>query len=254
MLKNLLKRLKLPLKGKPERVKIDNIDPAAARNCLAREIELLGEDRVKRQRYYEAWACRESWLIYEEALPLLVNDAEQAGSDDGTNDTGGEQDSNINSLWEHIQQCVKQGLPPDIINPADPPESWRAEPVEIYRWAVAARQPIPDDLEGLLAFVSTAVKRDSGIIKPSAQGQSGESERDVDGRHLAREQVLDAMLCLALREIMNAQAIDADALRVRILDQLYNSAEFLFGQPEPPLTRPALHDLFDRSLEKAMNR
>lgn len=254
MLKKLLQRLKLPFKGEREHVKIENIDPAAARNSLARELELLGEHRVKRQRYYEAWACRESWLIHEEALPLLVNDAGQAGSDDGTHDAGEAQVSNINSLWEHIQQCVKQGLPPAILNPADPPESWRAEPVEIYRWAVAARQPIPDDLEGLLAFVSTAVKRDSGIIKATAQGQAGASGLELDSGHLAREQVLDAMLCLALREILNTREIDADTLRGRILDQLYNSADFLFGQSEPPLTRPALHDLFDRSLEKAMNR
>jgi hypothetical protein len=216
----------------------------SAYSSQRREIDLLGEDRVKRQRYYEEWACRESWLVYTEALPLLMKDID--------NDEGVEEQ--LQSAWEHLNRCVKQGLPPVLLNPADPPESWRAEPVELYRWAVAARIAMPAELESLLSFISTTVKKDSIAVTaalPNAQTDTAQSDGDAQ---LGREQVLDALLSLVLRELLNQKASSAEELRGQLLRQLYHSSDILFDNPEPPLSRPAIHDLLDRSLEKAITR
>lgn len=255
LLASLIKLMNGLTRKKRVQLSTGNIGPEAVRDSLAREVELLGEDRVQRQRYYESWASRESWLIYEEALPLLTSHVSETGEQmHQTEGSQGNHRQNIESLWEHIQQCVKQGLPPAILNPADPPEAWRAEPVELYRWAVAARLSVPVELEALLAFISTVVKRETGQTDLRVQSRAANDEEDSTAAYLAREQVLDAMLSLSLREILNLQVQDTESLRKKILHQIYQSSEILFDQPEPPLSRPAVHDLLDRSLEKAMLR
>ncbi|MDZ7736425.1 MAG: hypothetical protein U5P41_10210 [Gammaproteobacteria bacterium] len=59
------------------------------------------------------------------------------------------------NLWEHLQRCVERRVSPQLINPADVPGEWLAQPVELYRWAVAARLDIPEELDALLSFIST---------------------------------------------------------------------------------------------------
>jgi hypothetical protein len=231
--------------------KVSHVDYTIPRSSSEREIDLLGEDRVKRQRYYEEWACRDNWLVYAEALPLLFEDVpimEHAG------DAAEISKEQRQSAWKHLQRCVKQGLPPVILNPADPPESWRVEPVELYRWAIASRIPIPAELESLLSFICTTVKRDpvaaTTIDDNGKEGDAG----DYTETQLAREQILDALLFLALRELINLKQVDVEEVRSKLLQQIFDSSPVLFNQSEPPLTRPAVHDLLDRSLEKAITR
>ncbi|MDZ7736424.1 MAG: hypothetical protein U5P41_10205 [Gammaproteobacteria bacterium] len=59
------------------------------------------------------------------------------------------------------------------------------------------------------------------------------------------------MLGLSLQAQHQTSGADADAIREFILKNMYAKSELYFGRKEPPLSRPALHDLIDRGLEMA---
>jgi len=198
----------------------------------------LGKDRLKRQQFYERWTCLETWTIFDQGLPLLMGldpDDPSLASDDVFAERR-------RDLWEHLQRCVQREVPPKVNNPADTPANWTAEPVELYRWAVAARLDLPEELEALLAFVSKTVRPESLALADTADGETSR-------QGLAREQVLSAMLSLAVAARHEATGESADTLREDLLGRLYAGSEGFFGESEPPLSRPALHDLLDRSLE-----
>lgn len=203
--------------------------------------EVVGDARLVRQQLFEHWSTQESWCVLSEGLPLLLgldpDDEEQLNSPESIEQR--------DIFWSHLQRCVKQQVPPAILNSHEAPELWRATPVELYRWALAARVPMPDDLEALLGFVSSMVKAESS---PTGIDSGGGPVPDNNG--LAREQVLSAALAIVLNDLCKTAA-DEDQWRERVIERLYSGAEHLFAQSEPPLTRPALHDLFDRSLDLA---
>lgn len=208
----------------------------------SRALEWLGKDRFERQRFYEAWAARETWLVYDEGLCLLL------GRDPDDKALSEDKDfiEQRQNFWEHLQHCVSQHVPPVLYNPAESSARWRAEPVELYRWAVAARVPMPAELETLLAFISTTI--------PSPAAVSGSTPADDgqdDSQSMSREQVLSIMLSLNMQARHQATGESADTIRQSTLQMLYAKSRLYFDADKPPLSRPALHDLIDRSLEAA---
>lgn len=234
-LKNIFKRSKtveLPVKA--------GESVAATGMSDKRVRQVVGDTRLARQQLFERWSTQESWCVLSEGLPLLLgldpDDKEQL------NDPEFIEQRDI--FWSHLQRCVKQHVPPAILNSQEAPELWRATPVELYRWALAARVPMPDDLEALLGFVSSMIKAEASSTTTDSNGVVP----DNDG--LAREQVLSAALAIVLNDLCKTPA-DEDQWRERVIERLYSGADHLFAQSEPPLTRPALHDLIDRSLDLA---
>ena len=114
---------------------------------------IYGEELMRLQLLYENWAVKESWLIKEEALPLMVaidpNSLPACESDI---------ENLLNESWMHAKSCVEQGLL-QVINREDKPEQWRAKPLDIYRWAKISRIPCPDTLATLMEFVSNTIKQ-----------------------------------------------------------------------------------------------
>lgn len=209
----------------------------------SRALEWLGKELLERQQFYENWATRESWLVYDEGLCLLLG----RDPDDQVLSQDGEFVDQREVFWEHLQYCVTQRVPPILVNPAADSKNWRVEPVELYRWAIAARVPMPPELDAMLAFISSTVP-----ARPAIQPQAENSDESTDNSEsLVREQVLSIMLSLSLQAEQNATQASPDEMRDRILAELYAGSRRYFNSDEPPLSRPALHDLLDRSLENA---
>ncbi len=208
-----------------------------------RALEWLGKDFLDRQKFYEKWSARENWLVYDEGLCLLL------GRDPEDKALGQDADfvEQRKIFWDHLQRCVSQRVPPTLSNPAAESNAWRVEPVELYRWAVAARVPMPAELEEILAFISSTVPARSAV-----QPKVEVNDESIDNSELmAREQVLSIMLSLSLQAQYNVTQASPDKMREHILNDLYACSRRYFNSDEPPLSRPALHDLIDRSLEHA---
>lgn len=220
-------------------------EPANLNHAQNRALVWLGKDRLERQLFYEKWAGQESWQVLQQGLPLLLGrdpeDPELSHDADFINQKS--------ELWEHLKRCVNRGVSPSILNPAEDPESWQAEPVELYRWAVAARLAVPEELDALLSFISSTIKP-SQMVEYNQMDASGIQD-DSSTENIAREQVLSAMLALVLQKVYQNSTPDISELREDILASIYSKSQNFFNQEEPPLSRPVLHDLLDRSLETA---
>jgi len=225
--------------ARPETVSVDS--------SQNRALVWLGRDRLERQYYYEHWACFESWQVYKQGIPLLLG----RDPDDPELDVDTEFVRQRNDLWEHLQHCVERRVSPQLINPADVSGEWLAQPVELYRWAVAARLDVPEELDALLSFISMTVKPAYGQEADTKGNGEQSIDPATDSGSMTREQVLSVMLSLSLQAQHQTSGADADAIREFILKNLYAKSELYFGRKEPPLSRPALHDLIDRSLEMA---
>ena len=213
-------------------------------NSQNRALVWLGKDRLERQYFYENWACHETWQVHEEGIPLLL------GRDPGDSALAEDTDfvQQREELWEHLQRCVQRQVSPQLINPAEDPSLWRAGPVELYRWAVAARIEVPEELDSLLSFISMTVKPETVTGSDYAETANESME---NSQLLAREQILSVMLSLCIQAYHRSSNEGPESIRSYILENIYAKSEQFFDQSEPPLSRPALHDLIDRSLEMA---
>ena len=70
MLEKLIKKSIHILGKKKEMPVISSSD--TDNDLRQREKELFGEDRVRLQRLYEKWVVKETWLLHDEAIPLLL--------------------------------------------------------------------------------------------------------------------------------------------------------------------------------------
>ena len=214
-------------------------------NIHARSLTWIGKDSLERQYFYEKWTSLESWYVYHQGLPLLLGrDPEDEHLDTDTNFI-----NQRSELWEHINNCVQRRVSPFLQNPAEGPLNWQAEPVELYRWAIAARIAVPEELDALLAFISTTIKPSKSLNVDHQDNSRQEDEQSAI--QLAREQVLSVMLTLLLQKYYEKSYRDVSGLREDIIESIYNRSDSFFNQKEPPLSRPVLHDLIDRSLEQA---
>ena len=228
--------------GVESKVSRASVSQDVPENSQSRALLWLGKDRLEREYFYEQWACHDTWKVYDEGIPLLLG--RDPDDPELVHDTAFT--SERETLWKHIQRCVERNVSPQLTNPADMPASWLAQPVELYRWAIAARLDVPEELDRLLSFISMTVKS-------SDENATGKEQDETDNpgytQYLQREQVLTAMLAISLQAYHKSSNERVDEIREQILSSIYARSERLFGQEEPPLSRPALHDLIDRSLE-----
>lgn len=210
-----------------------------------RALEWLGKDLLERQRFYEHWVTRKDWLAHAEGLSILLG---RDPEDDALADDIEFQEQRQN-FWQHLQYCVEQRMPPAIANPEATSEAWRVAPVDLYRWAIMARVPVPQELDNLLSFVSST--HAISAVEVAEVQRGGKNPEAGDNQSLQREQALSIMLSLSLQAQHEAGGDSADTIRDRILLAMYIKSRQYFDSDEPPLSRPALHDLIDRSLETA---
>jgi hypothetical protein len=141
--------------------------------------ELYGHEKMELQLLYERWVARESWLLRSEALPLLY------GYDPAT--SGGLADVDLRNhlaeTWAHARECVRQGLL-KVENQEKDPDHWRCSPVDVYRWAVISRIPMPERLTELMSFVTRVISQPAapdGSVDRSGDktGNSPETDREL---------------------------------------------------------------------------
>lgn len=203
-----------------------------------REQDMFGTDRLQQQKLYEKWVVKETWLLKNEAIPLLSGINPESVSEVDL--------SKQNDLWEHAQHCVTQKLLP-VIEPDMEPENWRVRPQDVYKWAAISRIALPETLSTLMEFVLSVVKNtDSGSTPNKKKYADGDDLHDSD---TDRESILGASLAILAAYPEKCRNEKGQVEANKIIEILEDKGEFWFGECMPTLSDKARHELINRWLK-----
>ena len=216
---------------------IDKNNVNVVQDMQQREQQMFGAERLQQQKLYEKWVAKETWLLKNEAIPLLCGLNPESGLNVDL--------SRQNELWEHAQHCVAQGLL-SVLEPDSDPESWRVRPQDVYKWAAISRIEIPEALSTIMTFVMSVLKK-------------SDSERPVDNINYAtednlhrsdndRERILGAALAILAAYPEKCRNEKGQVDINRIIEILEDKGEFWFSERIPALSDTAIFDLINRWL------
>jgi len=204
------------------------------------EQELFGADRIQQQKLYEKWIIKKTWLLKDEAIPLLCG-ANPESKKNSESDV-----MQFAELWEHAKPCVTQGLL-SVTDATAAPEEWQVQPQDVYKWAAISRVNIPEQLSGIMEFVLSTVKNvDSGS---SGNALDTKNLRNIDNIENDKERVLGAALAILAAYPDQCRNNKGRVRANKIVEILEEKGEFWFGKSTPSLSNTAKLNLVNRWLQ-----
>lgn len=220
-----------------------NETPVESKSGIDRARMVYGEDRINRQQLYEKWACKETWQLSSEGIPLLLGlDPESSDSLDEVTRKARD------DLWQHASDCVNKKLL-TVINPDTQPTEWRVIPSDLYSWAMVSRVTVPQELSALMDFVLQTIK-----VKPVTAQQDGDSVNEkahdvIYQNHC--EITLGAAMSLLANSPEKCQSSRGRVKASLIAAEILNNSNAWFGKEKPLLAQPAMEDLINRYIARA---
>lgn len=233
---NIFKKIKtsIPFLGKKS---VPSVTAAPELTMGEREDRIYNKDRLKLQKLYEYWSCKEKWLLYKEGIPLLF------GIEPGVKESIDVELSNkIESLWLHAQDCVSKNML-SIINTEKDNTEWEVKPVDLYCWATVSRLSMPEEFSALMAFVTQTVK--SPEISPSYE-TNGEINSQYQ-RH--REIVLGAATSLLVNAAQLCKNNQDQISSSLIAKQIIENENQWFGDEKSLLAESAITELLNEYIK-----
>lgn len=204
---------------------------------------VYGEDRINRQKLYEKWACKETWELRAEGIPLLL------GLDPGNSNALDEVTRQArDDLWQHASDCVNKKLLA-VINPDTQPVEWRVTPSDLYSWAMVSRVPVPQELAALMDFVLQAIKVKPDSTQQDAASANGKGHDSMYQKHC--EITLGAAMSLLANSPEKCQSSRGRVKAALIVAEILNNRNAWFGKEEPLLAQSAMEDLINRYIARA---
>lgn len=111
----------------------------AAIRAEANAIEKTKKEQIRCAELLKIWIKRDTWLIYDEAMPLTKAEKPEEETMFNLRDE---------KLWALIQSCAGHSL--QIINLDAKPKQWRVKPFEWVKWLKLKEQFIHPQLEVLM--------------------------------------------------------------------------------------------------------
>ena len=202
-----------------------------------REEKIFEKETLNLQKLYEQWSCKESWLLYDEGIPLLF------GLEPGNNNIDDELSDKIESLWEHAQDCVNKKLLA-VINQEKPAKEWQVRPLDLYSWGTISRITMPEEFSLLMSFVAQTIKP----VSIQAEYTVNESSEDMlYQKH--REIVLGAATSLLVNAPDLCKNKKGKVVSNLIARNILENEDQWFGNDRPMLAETAMTDLIDEYLK-----
>lgn len=202
--------------------------------------DIYGDELLQLQLLYENWVTKDTWLIKDEALPLLTASDPEKGVEYDS-----EKDNLLNEIWPHARRCVEQGLL-KVINREEVPENWRSQPLEIYRWAKISRIPFPDVLASLMEFVATTVKyADENDEQINCQNNTDMITMKFDQE---RERVLGMALAILAAYPEKCRNSKGSVKADKIINIINQKGTHWLGNEELVMSSTAMKDLINKWL------
>jgi hypothetical protein len=91
----------------------------------------IKKEHIKLKTLFNDWIKRDTWLIYDEAMPLIKAEEPEEETIFSSRDR---------KLWSIVQSCAGHSL--NLINPEAKPKQWKVKPFEWIRWLKEKEQYI----------------------------------------------------------------------------------------------------------------
>ncbi len=188
-------------------------------------------DAFALQRLYERWVVKDEWLLYDEAIPLLL------GLDPTLQFTNVE----VESLRLKVKTAIGEGRLQ--VSGEGAIEKQKVKPAAIYRWAMANSLTLPVELVNLMEFVLKTVLSTESVSSSRADDPALSDRSDI-------ERILGACLALVASypdECKNARGMITVERLLKLLDA---HAEILFNGEFPAMSSTAIRDTVNHWLNK----
>lgn len=203
-----------------------------------REEKIFEKDTLSLQKLYEQWSCKDSWLLYEQGIPLLfgIQPEYRKSVED-------EISEKIESLWQHAQECVQKKLLP-VINAEKPEVEWEVRPIDLYSWGTVSRISMPAEFSTLMTFVAQTIKP---VETRSNINQSEDAQDILYQKH--REIVLGAATSLLVNAPELCKNKKGRIVSNNIARNIIENEDQWFGNDKPLLAETAMTDLINEYLK-----
>jgi hypothetical protein len=196
---------------------------------------------LRLQTLYEHWLRRDAWLLFSEAVPLLL------GQDPNEWQFQLKQ-ARLAALEPQVRAALADAVNktnrPTVLNRESAVDDWEVQPTDIYQWATAQGLAVPEPFERLAQFIMQTVKR-GPALGGGPVGGDPVSAAQANGR----ERVLGAALNLVGKCPENCRDefgfLSGDKIVHLILEQSIR----WFDQERPPLAAAEMVTLIDKWLE-----
>lgn len=188
----------------------------------ARQIAKEEKENAKLDSFFKLWLKRDTWLMYDEAMPLTKAEKPEEETIFNLRDE---------KLWSLIQSCAGHSL--QLINPEAKPKQWRVKPSEWVHWLKLKEQFIHPQLEALI-YPKTN-------IQPTLK-----TAKAIQSREIIKRDRQKAIKTFAEEIEMRAQKLHIDWKREEIP---VTKADFLevLGKLSPAYNKISM-DTFDRDI------
>lgn len=188
------------------------------------------------QRLYEKWVIKHDWLLYEEALPLLL------ARDPGQHI----EDAAYGRLKQALDKAVSEKTLPVRQGDREGKVTMIVEPAGIYHWAKANGLSLPAEFSNLMEFVlktTLASRLQETIDEHAATLPAGTIHSDI-------ELVLGASFAVLARYNDACRGKNGVVKTEKLLALINKHHAVLFGGRELSLSSTAIRDVVNRWLLK----
>jgi len=212
-----------------------------------KEIAFYSNEHIEVQRLYERWICKKSWLLKDQAIPLLL------GQDPDIDNNEDKFNSMHEELWLHVKTCAEKGLLAPLINQQDESDKWEVSPEVIYRWASISRMDLPHEFTNLMDFVLTTVKKDipADEFTNFSNIADAQGEKNITKHSLDKEKILGATLAILASDYEYCLNEKGKLKAEKIIKLINEKSDLLFGNDKPSLSTAVCKDMLDTWLNKA---
>ncbi len=226
---NIINKFKTSIFGADKEISVPNTSQEMTMS--ERERNVYDADHLRLQKLYEKWICKEKWLLQKEGIPLLF------GINPDTKESSNDVLVKIEELRGHAEECVHKKLL-SVINIDSSDGKWEVLPIDLYRWAMVSRIPVPDEFSTLIAFVIQTVKPEQ-----NSNFQTVVEQDAVLQKH--KEIVMGAATSLLVNANEQCKNDKGQVSAISISRLIIENKQEWFGQDEPLLIESDMTEMIN---------
>lgn len=191
------------------------------------------DDNFALQRLYEKWVVKDEWLLFEEAVPLLM----------GIDPESDIANAKCQALGQNVRSAIDQNQLNILYSKVGEDTIHKVKPATIYHWAVANKMDLPLEFVNLMNFVLKTVLYTEQYPEESNEAEDAPKSSDI-------EKILGASLAVISIYPDKCKNKRGQIKIDNILSLVDEHSDKLFSGGTPVLCTTAIRDIINRWLVK----